>query len=473
MSREERLIDAAVGDDDDYDEDETEGLTRRGRGKGTVGASEMEKKIESARRFLWDDDEDEEMQQQQDVALSTKPTTVRGFSARYSDDPTRQQTTNIGAAATAARAGGFMAEGMESMEFRLHDADINVDGDEYLEGGKRNHRMNPIVSIFVGCYQVILGMLSLVFDKCCSPGCRKLFIFLILVGLIGGGVVKIASSVSMPRVGLGGHDSGAKGGRHSSKSHETERFVAVRQAILDSGAADPRALDKASTPQHNALHWLANIDKSEIEVDHMGFMSRYVLAVLYFSTEGKDSKDGTPVEFFTNWMSDIGVCVWHGVKCSIGSADENQHGDVERLELAKLMHKGGGTIPSELHELTSLEKLDLRGNKLEGTIPSVLFDNVSLKTVLMENNKLHGKLPNIVSQPCMLQTLNVANSKYGFGVANAVARCSTPFCEMVTNPKCSFWLITQQFLFFLFITYFYYRRTHWTPSSGIRLLHKS
>ena len=415
MSREERLIDAAVGDDDDYDEDETEELTRRGRGKGTIVASEMEKKIESARRFLWDDDEDEEMQQQQqqDVAQSTKPTTVKAFRTRYSDDPTKQQT----AAASAVRAGDFMTEGMESMEFKLHDADSNMDGDEYLGGGKRNHRMNPFLNAFVGCYQIILGMFSIVFDKYCSPGCRELFIFLFLVGLIGVGVVRIASSVSMPRVGLGGYDSGSTGGRHSSKSDETERFVAVRQVIIDSGAADPRVLDKASTPQHNALQWLANIDTSEIEVDHMGFMSRYVLAVFHFSTEGKDSMDGTPGESHTNWMTDIGVCVWTGVKCSAGSADENQHGTVERLELAKLMNKGGGTIPSELHELDGLVKLDLRGNKLEGTIPSVLFDNVSLKTVLLENNKLHGKLPNIVSEPCRLETLNLANSKYGFRVA--------------------------------------------------------
>ena len=388
MSKQEQLINAAVGDDDDDDhEEETEGLTRRGRGGGNTGAGQ-DAKIESARKFLWDEDDDDGMQ---DVSA----TSHRGG---YSDDPSGQRKSDFMGSMDFNR-------GMETMEFNLHDA-APADGDEYLGGGKRSHTMNPIVAAFSGCYHVILGTFAFVGEKVCSPGCRKVLIVLVAMVLIGVGIVKIGSKVSMPSAGSLRGDPG-KG------SHNAERYDAIRQTILDSTSIPADELDTKKTPHHNALYWLADIDKSEIEPNHFGLISRYQLAVLYFATEGHGSKDGTPYAQYLDWMSGEGICVWEGVTCAPEPSDSEHHGSVQSLELKNSI-TNGGRIPSYFHGFEDLEKIDLRGNGLDGTIPSHLFDNIGLKEVLLEKNNLHGDLPGSYHQPCRLDHLNFAESEFLF-----------------------------------------------------------
>jgi hypothetical protein len=59
-------------------------------------------------------------------------------------------------------------------------------------------------------------------------------------------------------------------------------------------------------PANKALLWLATVNSQ----DDIDLLQRYVLAFLYFSTEGPEWSAQE------NWIQDVNVCTWYGVECS-------------------------------------------------------------------------------------------------------------------------------------------------------------
>ena len=96
---------------------------------------------------------------------------------------------------------------------------------------------------------------------------------------------------------------------------------------------------------------------------------RDVLVEFYKATDGPNWIDNT------NWLSDAPIGEWYGV-----TADEN--GRVIELVLeGTLFNRHGlrGKIPSELGNITSLERLHLNWNELSGEIPSELGNLANLQ----------------------------------------------------------------------------------------------
>ena len=73
-------------------------------------------------------------------------------------------------------------------------------------------------------------------------------------------------------------------------------------------------------------------------------------------------------------------------------------------------NKIGGTIPSTISVLTSLQTLDLDRNSLVGTIPSTIGGLISLQALDLSSNLLSGTIPSAIGRLISLQTLWFSNN---------------------------------------------------------------
>jgi hypothetical protein len=117
---------------------------------------------------------------------------------------------------------------------------------------------------------------------------------------------------------------------------ELERLLIP--VTVDNGTA----LRNASSPQNNALNWLANNTNMDTYSDAKK-IQRYALATLFFSTNGASWNDNS------TWMSDEDECGWYNNGASLCT-----RGSVEALSLPD--NNLVGTIPDELALLTNMSE---------------------------------------------------------------------------------------------------------------------
>jgi hypothetical protein len=126
----------------------------------------------------------------------------------------------------------------------------------------------------------------------------------------------------------------------------------LAEILLQNEVADAEALQDDSSPQFQALRWLANNDTAVLDLDRTSpaiLVERYVLAVFYFTTSGEGWGDQH------NFLSGTSVCEWNtGSKGVLCNRDEM----VADLDLRKSKH-GEVIDPSEVGEHPSLTKLSL------------------------------------------------------------------------------------------------------------------
>jgi hypothetical protein len=82
--------------------------------------------------------------------------------------------------------------------------------------------------------------------------------------------------------------------------------------ITSAVTSDIKILQDPTTFQYAALNWLANVDSWWVDVDSVPpqvFVERYVLALLFFSTNGTSWRNDL------NFLSPTPVCDWSGVTC--------------------------------------------------------------------------------------------------------------------------------------------------------------
>jgi hypothetical protein len=86
--------------------------------------------------------------------------------------------------------------------------------------------------------------------------------------------------------------------------------------LIEAGTSDINFLQDRTTLQYEALDWLANVDAWEVDMDSVPsqvFVERYVLALLFLSTNGYLWRSGC------NFLTPTSVCEWNngrrGVFC--------------------------------------------------------------------------------------------------------------------------------------------------------------
>ena len=140
--------------------------------------------------------------------------------------------------------------------------------------------------------------------------------------------------------------------------------------------------------------WLEGIDyKSGVvncEDPEPSNPDRAVLVALYEATNGDNWKNNT------NWLSDKPLSQWYGV-----TTDDD--GRVTHLELGG--NDLSGELPSELVNLTHLQRLSLYDNELSGGVPSWLGSLTQLRLLSLNHNEFSGSIPSELGNLTQLQEL--------------------------------------------------------------------
>ena len=179
-----------------------------------------------------------------------------------------------------------------------------------------------------------------------------------------------------------------------------QRFIEVLSQVSN----ESDILDTTS-PQHKAMDWIA----SDKRIDPNGPFTaqRYVLALIYFSTNGDSwTKCGVLSPACSDnraaFLSNENECSWHGVSC-------NDDGFIVGLELDRVGMDG--TIPEEIGVLSYLERLFLPRNRLASTIPSSLGSLRNLRELDLFDNNLSGSIPREINQ-LPLEILQISTNKF-------------------------------------------------------------
>ena len=99
------------------------------------------------------------------------------------------------------------------------------------------------------------------------------------------------------------------------------------------------------------------------------------------------AEDILAVSVSLNWAGDTPIAQWDGIRLG---------GTPRRVTRLALPGKGlGGTVPSQLGELSMLTDLNLRTNQLSGPIPAELGDLSSLVRLNLHTNQLTGPIPDL------------------------------------------------------------------------------
>uniref|UniRef100_A0A7S4AE23 Leucine-rich repeat-containing N-terminal plant-type domain-containing protein n=1 Tax=Pseudo-nitzschia australis TaxID=44445 RepID=A0A7S4AE23_9STRA len=189
------------------------------------------------------------------------------------------------------------------------------------------------------------------------------------------------------------------GGTGSIEVVNYKRIKQFQTEILELELSSKYDIETIGTPQYHAVHWLASVDGAKLKATNTYAMQRYALAVLFYSTAGTEdhvnpNKNGKWIDQ-TNWMTEAGLCSWHGVVCIDHEEDSNEKIDEDGDVMALDLFKNGldGVLPLELSALTLLHRLNLSENGLTGKLPKSFKTLTRLRNFVLRDNKLTGYIP--------------------------------------------------------------------------------
>jgi len=203
------------------------------------------------------------------------------------------------------------------------------------------------------------------------------------------------------------------------------RFEAVVQYIYSHRVSTLPSLRQINSPEHHAAQFMALGDafKSTMtDVDEVGqrrFMERYVLALIYYQTQGQNWSD------HYNFLSEYDHCNWHkqysspqgrflrGVQC-------NDDGHVIDLDLSN-SNLVSSDIPQEIVYFKYLESLHLFGNTIGGAVPNFTALK-NLKSLGLMNLDLHGTIPSSFGEMTALTTLGLGQTKITKTIPDSIAQ---------------------------------------------------
>jgi hypothetical protein len=204
---------------------------------------------------------------------------------------------------------------------------------------------------------------------------------------------------------------------------DPERLDALMARLIKSGAADQFTISAEGTAQYKAMDWLSNHDPAQLDASSDGLISRYALAVLFYSTSGRDPVNTNPMETdwtqHNFWMTGEGYCKWHGVKC-VGDDDyflTEGNGKVFQISLPS--NNLRGSIPSEIEALSDLFSLNLKSNWLEGPLPHQ-FRFRNMRDLLLDDNMLNGTISMKMASMLELRTLSMAYNEFTGSIPDTI-----------------------------------------------------
>lgn len=176
------------------------------------------------------------------------------------------------------------------------------------------------------------------------------------------------------------------------------------------------ALLDSSSAQHNALMWLLTNEDVD-KYDEQQLVQRYVMATLYFST------DGTKWLNNNDWLTNEDECKWFS-KAGQGAC---KGGKLENLELD--YNNLNGFLPEELGLLSNtLERIVLHGGpdeSLDGSIPTTIGYLTKLRLLFIPNNSMEGALPSEIGNLSLLQQINLSYSQIQGSLPSEIGRLTS------------------------------------------------
>ena len=204
----------------------------------------------------------------------------------------------------------------------------------------------------------------------------------------------------------------------TSLTFTTDNWNAAQEVTV-SAAEDDDATDGAATIEHSASGGdygnvsVSSVTATEADNDNDADAERAALVAIYDATDGDNWTNNT------NWKSQEPVGDWYGVTVENGVVTElslglndltgalpSEIGDLTNLERLNLSGNAlSGEIPEEIGNLTRLEELWLTGNALSGEIPEEIGKLTSLRRLLLDNNDLSGAIPSEIGKLTSLEGL--------------------------------------------------------------------
>jgi Leucine-rich repeat (LRR) protein len=179
-----------------------------------------------------------------------------------------------------------------------------------------------------------------------------------------------------------------------------------------------------SSPQARALEWVRNNDTVPWRDDRNDTsqllsrkLQRFVLATLYFSTNGALWSANE------NWLNRTSSeCEWKGCCCgpeceqfefdpSPGEFVGNESDSTVLTAIFMSENNLVGTLPREIWLLSNLQRLDLNGNTITASIPSQVSDLRALVVLRLENVLLTSSLPTQVGLMTNLLDLSLGRKE--------------------------------------------------------------
>lgn len=213
---------------------------------------------------------------------------------------------------------------------------------------------------------------------------RRRYLWYIVAAL----VLIIVTSVTVGVIGFSSK-SPDKSFSESDINDRTERglnFLGTVSSSVD--------LQELGSSQQRAFEWIISFDDLRLEIpksleddNAAHFVSRYVLAVLYFSLDGPKWTNNY------NFLTGENECFWnfsygpnqnYGITC-------NEQLELKSISLPK--SDLSGPLPTELGLLTDLELLAFGGNQINGKLPSEIRNLTMLKILNFYDNQLTGTIP--------------------------------------------------------------------------------
>ena len=178
-----------------------------------------------------------------------------------------------------------------------------------------------------------------------------------------------------------------------------------------------------------------------VEIDYTAY-ERNILVQFYNSTDGPNWTNNT------NWLSDLPLDEWNGIRLnadrrvvSIYLGSNGLNGTIpssigQLTELGTLWLNGNqltGAIPISIGNLSKLDDLDLSSNQLTGNIPSSFGNLDNLVELLLQTNQLTGTIPSSFGRMSKLGLLELDNNQLTGNIPSSMSQGRIAFLSVGNN----------------------------------------